>query len=284
MPAIVINVRPSRQRIRHIIRVDKRNSDAALNNIGKRAILYAPADEPSHGYFGMATVSDIMPDLLHRRFVFIRLEDMETFRRCFALDELTRPLESSAYRADGTLDFSYFSMGVRTLSGNDRRAVHTLIAEASSRGMAENAVVWDDGTGRVANLGLRQTREFLIRSRRLRWAVIEAYGPACAVCGDNDCIEDRGAYEVQVAHLHALGLGGPDDITNAMPMCGKHHWAYDEGLFTLTDAGGILPSRHMTPQLRQRFNGWTRAHFPDFVEAWPRAEYLQFHRHHVFLR
>lgn len=69
-----------------------------------------------------------------------------------------------------------------------------------------------------------------------------------------------------------------------MPMCRKHHWAFDEGLFTLTDAGDIIPSRHMEERLRLRFNGRKRAIFPSTIEAWPKAEHLRFHRDNVFLR
>ena len=48
MPVAVLNVRPSRQRSFHRVRVDNRNREVALSTIGQRVILYAPTDEPRH--------------------------------------------------------------------------------------------------------------------------------------------------------------------------------------------------------------------------------------------
>ena len=284
MPVAVLNVRPSRQRTLHSVRVDNRNRDVALQSIGERVMLYAPADEPRRGYFATAVLADVTPDTRHRRFIFITLRDIERFDQFLSLESLITPIESGAYDAHGTMDFSYFSLGIRTLAGADQMAARILTEQMRANREQQHSV---RGLAAPPNPSFispaRVTREVSVRDRRLRWFVLDAYGAACAVCGDDDAVYETGSYEVEVCHLHGLKWGGPDVLTNAMPMCRKHHWAYDEGLFTLADAGDIIPSRFMEPKLRRRFNGWTRAHFPKTIEAWPKAEFLQFHRSKVFL-
>lgn len=290
MPVAVLNVRPSRQRTLRTVRADRRNGAIALKSIGEKALLYAPADEVQHGYFALASIIDITPDITHRRFIFITLEDVELFTSFHPLESLVEPVENRAYHPQGAIDFSYFSLGIRALGSRDRQAARSLIARARDHAVAQfpglaapPAPAFEEDISSPGS-PVRMTRAVTVRNRRLRWAVLEAYGPACAVCGDDDAVPQTGTYEVEVCHLRGLDLGGPDTLNNAMPMCRKHHWAYDYGLFTLTDAGDILPSRHMGDSLRARFNGWTRARFPQAVAAWPSAEHLRFHRANVFLR
>ncbi len=284
MPVAVLNVRPSRQGTLHTVRIDNRNREVALQSIGERVVLYAPADEPRRGYFATALLADVTPDTKHRRFIFVSLTDIEFFDQFLSLESLITPIESRAYDAHGAMDFSYFSLGIRTLAANDQMAASIL---ADRMRVGREQLHSAPGLATPPNPSYispaRITREVSVRDRRLRWFVLEAYGTACAVCGDDDAAYETGSYEVEVCHLHGLKWGGPDVLTNAMPMCRKHHWAYDEGLFTLADAGDIIPSRFMEPRLRRRFNGWTRALFPKAIEAWPKAEYLQFHRNKVFL-
>jgi predicted restriction endonuclease len=291
MPVAALNVRPSRQRTLHTVRVDNRNREVALRSIGEKVILYAPADEPRRGYFGTAAIADVNPDIKHRRFIFITLRQFEFFGQFFSLESLIKPIESRAYDAHGAIDFSYFLLGIRTLTADDQIAASLVAEQArsgeeqslSAQGLAMPPNPLFTAYPLMPQRPARLSREVSVRDRRLRWSVLEAYGAACAVCGDDDAAHETGSYEVEVCHLHGLRWGGPDILTNAMPMCRKHHWAYDEGLFALGDAGGIIPSRFMEPKLRRRFNGWTRAHFPKAIEAWPKAEFLQFHRSNVFL-
>lgn len=284
MPLAVLNVRPSRLKSLHLVRTDNRNKDLALQCIGERVLLYAPADEPRRGYFGTARIADVNPDLTQRRFIFVALEEVSLLNRFVALEELAAPIESRAYRADGSLDFSYFSMSIRGLTLDDQRAAHALLTRTeASTGFGESAQA--ELSVHPASFGSRgrRLREEGARNTRLRWSVLEVYGAACAVCGDDDAVHELGAYEVEVCHLRPLRQAGPDELTNAMPMCRKHHWAYDWGLFTLAEVGQIIPSIRMPPSLHKRFNGQTRARFPSTRQAWPKAEHLRFHREKVFL-
>jgi hypothetical protein len=279
-----LTVRPSRQRGLELVRMDNRNKDLALASVGGRVVLYAPADEARRGYFGTATIAEIRPDMTQRRFIFVVLKDVQAFMRCVALDDLSMPIESGAYRPDGTINFSYFSVSIRALTAEDAKAVRALNAmygEGGSVGTPTRQYL--EGQPARSIVRPRRSREETIRNIRLRWAVLECYGPSCAVCGDSDALPELGVYEVEVCHLRALERGGPDELTNAMPMCRKHHWAYDWGLFTLGRAGHIIASARMQPELHKRFNGRQMAAFPRAIEHWPKAEHLAFHRDYVFL-
>ena len=282
MPVAVLNVRPTRQRSLDRVRMDNRNKELALNSIGECMLLYAPRDEPRHGYFATAILADVAPDMTQRRFMFLMLDDVVHFTRYVSLEALADPVESRAYREDGSLDFSYFSPNIRALLPKDQGAAAALANQNCTMDGFDMAPA-PPFLQLDRPVAARRTKDTILRNARLRWSVLQAYGTACAVCGDDNSLHAIGAHEVEVCHLRALAHGGPDELTNAMPMCRTHHWFYDRGGFTLADAGGIILSGLAPASLRRQLQGRQAARFPNAVQAWPRAEHLQFHREHVFL-
>ncbi|WP_375598537.1 HNH endonuclease [Devosia sp. Naph2] len=284
MPVAVINVRPSRQRSLNRIRIDNRNKEIALACIGEKVLLYAPRDEVRHGYFASALLVDVVPDRTRRRFMFLTLENVTTFCAFYRLEDLATPIESQGYRGDGSIEFSHFSPSIRALNPLDRQAALALVADAQVHSAAARSPATGDAVAPAPALRPSyRTREAAIRKARLRWAVLYAYGTACAICGDDNSIHEIGAHEVEVCHLRALAHGGPDELTNAMPMCRTDHWFYDRGIFTMMDGGGILLSRLAPGSLHRRLADRSVAQFPVSRQAWPKAEHLRFHREHVFL-
>lgn len=73
----------------------------------------------------------------------------------------------------------------------------------------------------------------LVRNVAFRDTILEAYERTCAVCGVPLSIEDL--TELQAAHIVAVSEQGPDDPRNGLSLCVRHHWAFDHGVFTLTD-------------------------------------------------
>ncbi|MHA6298778.1 HNH endonuclease [Devosia sp. CAU 1758] len=283
MPFAVLNVRPSRQKSLAMVRIDNRNKDLAFSAIGRTVLLYAPRDEARHGYFGKAEIAGVRLDATHRRFMFLDLYAIETFARTIRLENVAEPLESLAYRPDGSIAFSYFSTGIRLLCADDQQAIDRMEnALAQPRGFRAPAQPVLSAPPGDSAARPRILRDVALRDAQLRWVVLEHYGSACAVCGSNHGDAERGLYEVEVCHVQALKFGGPDVITNALPMCRTHHWAYDIGLFTLAPQGQILVSNRMTPDLRTRFNGRSRAWFAEAAAIRPAAEHLRFHREMVF--
>lgn len=61
--------------------------------------------------------------------------------------------------------------------------------------------------------------------RRFAFAVIERYGPDCAVCGINE------PAMLASAHLRPRFARGTDDPQNGLVLCANHHLAMDSGLW-----------------------------------------------------
>jgi putative restriction endonuclease len=81
--------------------------------------------------------------------------------------------------------------------------------------------------------------EQIAREQAFRRAVLSAYNDRCAVCGVRRETPD-GRPEVEAAHLRAKADGGPDDIRNGIALCKLHHWAFDNGWFTITSDYDII--------------------------------------------
>ena len=47
---------------------------------------------------------------------------------------------------------------------------------------------------------------------------------------------------------------GPDDPRNGLSLCPRHHWAFDAGLFTVTDGRSVRVSPAVQRAQRQRFD------------------------------
>lgn len=77
------------------------------------------------------------------------------------------------------------------------------------------------------------TVERVIRDTAFRDLILEAYKRTCAVCGPPLV---RGPYkDIQAAHIVAVTERGPDHRRNGLALCARHHWAFDHGIFSLSD-------------------------------------------------
>lgn len=72
------------------------------------------------------------------------------------------------------------------------------------------------------------------RSLAFRAKVISLYDETCALCGQA-LKSPAGLVEVDAAHVVPRSLFGADDARNGLALCKKHHWAFDKGLFGVSD-------------------------------------------------
>jgi putative restriction endonuclease len=79
----------------------------------------------------------------------------------------------------------------------------------------------------------------IARSQAFRDSVRSAYGNVCCVCGLG-FTTPSGANEVQGAHIVPRHLRGVDDARNGLSLCRTHHWAFENGLFSIEDNGRII--------------------------------------------
>lgn len=70
------------------------------------------------------------------------------------------------------------------------------------------------------------------RDIRFRLQIVPIYGYACLLCGIKMLLPS-GITLVEAAHIHQFSKSRNDDIANGMALCRNHHWAFDQGLWTL---------------------------------------------------
>lgn len=72
------------------------------------------------------------------------------------------------------------------------------------------------------------------RKAAFRHRVIQLYDNTCVVC-EKKRLSPSGYPEVEAAHIYPKGKQGADDYRNGIALCRLHHWAFDAGLFTISD-------------------------------------------------
>ena len=123
-----------------------------------------------------------------------------------------------------------------------------------------------------------------IRSAGFRRAIMQVYAYTCAVCELN-IRALSGESVTDAAHIIPFSVSYNDDIRNGMSLCKLHHWAFDAGLISVSEAYEVIVSPSMTEQgptasmlarLRDR-----QIWLPSGGEYRPAPEALAWHRQRV---
>jgi putative restriction endonuclease len=98
------------------------------------------------------------------------------------------------------------------------------------------------------------TRE--ARDQAFRQMVLGEYGRICCLCRSMFILREHNSTlcEAEAAHIIPVLEKGPDDIRNAVSLCKRHHWAFDAGLFTISDANEALISPAVRRAERHKFD------------------------------
>jgi putative restriction endonuclease len=81
------------------------------------------------------------------------------------------------------------------------------------------------------------------REARFRLTVVPAYNYTCALTGYRLTTIDAGSM-VEAAHIHEFSDSRNNDPSNGLALCRNAHWAFDEGLWSLTDTCHVLVAAH----------------------------------------
>jgi hypothetical protein len=105
----------------------------------------------------------------------------------------------------------------------------------------------------------RAKYQTIVESRKLafRQIVLEEYRCQCVVCQSKFLLKQEGKeplVEAEAAHIISVVEKGPDDPRNGLSLCKRHHWAFDEGLFTITDAQTLRISPSILSAERRKFD------------------------------
>jgi hypothetical protein len=129
-----------------------------------------------------------------------------------------------------------------------------------------------------------------IRDRAFRIVLLEEYNYLCTVCGSKFILREgleEPLVEAEAAHIISIGSKGPDDPRNGLTFCKRHHWAFDQGLFTVTDASTVKVSRKVKIAIKERFDleEYEGQHLipPANENSRPHEDALHWHQQKIFL-
>lgn len=124
------------------------------------------------------------------------------------------------------------------------------------------------------------------RDRAFRDIVLNNYGNTCAVTRSRFVY--RTTVEAQAAHIISRAKKGTDDPRNGLSLSQTAHWAFDQGLFTISDRFEIQFHPEITKTHFSNFpifdlNG-NLIQLPDDEIFYPHAEALKWHKKHIYGR
>jgi hypothetical protein len=168
--------------------------------------------------------------------------------------------EGARYRILGPALIEGFDPGSRRFIM--RGASAPLVDQVIRYSSLESAALIDIRSRLIMPFGMGQIRESYIsdkeaREKAFRRILLEEYRAQCAVCQSKFLLRDEGKaslVEADAAHIISVSAAGPDDPRNGLSLCRRHHWAFDEGLFTVTDAMMIKVSPAVLRAERRRFD------------------------------
>ncbi|MFY9260780.1 MAG: HNH endonuclease [Gallionella sp.] len=126
------------------------------------------------------------------------------------------------------------------------------------------------------------------RDIKFRLQIVPLYHYSCALC-EVKILLPSGITLVEAAHIHQFAQSKNDDITNGMALCRNHHWAFDQGLWSIDQSFEIVvacgkfaeqaPNQTglMTYQSKQLDFSWL------LPEHRPSQKNLDWHRQHKFI-
>ncbi|GAA0459732.1 hypothetical protein GCM10008985_15170 [Halococcus dombrowskii] len=117
------------------------------------------------------------------------------------------------------------------------------------------------------------------RDSQFRDMVYSVYDHRCAICGARRASSD-GSYEIEAAHIMAVGDSGPDIVQNGIALCRLHHWAFDAGWLAVSDEYTIVVADQPEVAGYDDFVSLegTDLILPEETRHYPHKEYLEQHR------
>lgn len=126
------------------------------------------------------------------------------------------------------------------------------------------------------------------RNIRFRLQIVPLYGYSCLLCGMKMLLPS-GITLVEAAHIHQFSESRNDDITNGIALCRNHHWAFDQGLWTLGNDFEVIVARNAFTEESPNQLSLSSYHsrIVDIsrlaTEHRPSQKYLEWHRKHKFI-
>jgi putative restriction endonuclease len=154
-----------------------------------------------------------------------------------------------------------------------------------------NEILQEDTETDQGVLALEETskkyylRKSLVRDAVFRKSVVHLYDYQCSFCGLK-VIHSLTQSIVDGAHIKPFAKFYDNQINNGLSLCKNHHWAFDQGLFTIDDNYKIMISQdfqEISPNAKaiKDFQGISVL-LPTLERHYPKLEAIQWHRQNIF--
>lgn len=276
----------------HFPRTYLRQAEAA---VGDWIVYYEPRRPGAAGlggrlaYFAAARVERVRPDPRRDDHFYADVSGYLEFDRPVPFREGARYYEVGLQREDGGTSKGAFGRAVRNMSDAEFDAILAagfapvigLDAARDALGSQLPAGFADEPETFERPLVERLTaRPF--RDAAFAVAVKQAYGDTCAFTGLK-IINGGGRAEAQAAHIRPVASAGPDSVRNGLALSATAHWMFDRGLVSVDDDHTLLVAEDRVPDAARRlFLPGGRILPPARPDWTPHAQFLRWHREHVF--
>lgn len=126
-----------------------------------------------------------------------------------------------------------------------------------------------------------------VRDQGFRRAVARVYDHRCAFCGIRMLTAD-GHTAIEAAHIVPWHVNHDDRVNNGMALCRLCHWAFDEGMLSVSSRYQILTSPQLTTDPNRPGHLSTLNDRPILAPPeerhWPDLHSLAWHRKHALRR
>ncbi len=128
-------------------------------------------------------------------------------------------------------------------------------------------------------------KKSIIRNAFFRKAIVHLYDYRCSVCRLK-VIHSLTQSIVDGAHIKPLAKFYDNQVNNGISLCKNHHWAFDQGLFSLDENYRIIVAKCF---IEESTNAKTIQDFqkelillPKLEQHYPKLEAIQWHQKNVF--
>ncbi|MGI4789364.1 MAG: HNH endonuclease [Janthinobacterium lividum] len=118
-----------------------------------------------------------------------------------------------------------------------------------------------------------------LRSALFPKVMYSIYDNSCAVCGLGVRVGDSRV--LAASHIKDFSLFGDNHPSNGLALCHNHHWAFDQGGFSISDDYKLIASPHMTGTAGFVSTG-SSIHLPLSPKCYPDPTALSWHRDNKF--
>jgi len=126
------------------------------------------------------------------------------------------------------------------------------------------------------------------RDIKFRFQIVPLYRFSCALCKVKMLLPS-GITLVEAAHIHQFAHSKNDDVNNGMALCRNHHWAFDQGLWSISQDFKIIVACGAFMEQAVNQASLESYHAKPLNFSWIQPEYrpsnknLEWHRKHRFI-